>query len=419
MKAEIISVGTELLLGSTVNTDATDVARLLSEFGISVYWHTVVGDNPSRVREAVLRAKERSDMIITTGGLGPTCDDLTKESVAAAFSLKMVLNVEEEQRLRQRFEVRGKHMDENNLQQAWLPEGAVVLKNDWGTAPACYFNAEDTLVIMLPGPPHELRAILEHRVRPLLAEISGQVLVSHNIKFAGIGESEMEFLLRDYMNSLTNPSLAPYAKEDECYVRVTAMANSVEEAETMMKPVINKVMDTLPDYVYGIDHSCLAERVVELLIENNKTLAVAESLTGGDISKRLTDIAGASKALKGSLVVYTNEAKMKLLGVNSTTLEKHTAVSEEVAREMAENVREILGTDIGLSATGLAGPDSDGLHEVGTVFLGISTKDETIVLNGNCFFRDRATIRKRSSQYALDMVRRHLCGLKIETGDVL
>ena len=237
MKAEIISVGTELLLGTTINTDAADVALLLSEYGINVYWQTVVGDNPGRVIEAVRRARERADIIITTGGLGPTCDDLTKNALAEAFGLKLELNEGERDWLLNLWqERRYSQFTENNMQQVMLPEGSTPLRNDWGTAPGCTFRAGDVLVIMLPGPPRECRPMLEYRVRPILAGLSDSVIASHNIHFFGIGESEMEYRLRDYMEELTNPTLAPYAKQGECLVRVTASAPTREKAEEMMAP---------------------------------------------------------------------------------------------------------------------------------------------------------------------------------------
>ena len=323
MKAEIISVGTELLLGSTVNTDAADVAVLLSEYGINVYWQTVVGDNPGRVAEAVRRARSRADLIITTGGLGPTCDDLTKSALAEGFGMELKLDRGEEEWLRGLWEKRGyREFTPNNLQQVYLPEGSTPLRNDWGTAPGCYFERGGERVIMLPGPPSELRPMLEHRVRPILAALSDGVIVSHNVHFFGIGESEMEYRLRDYMERLTNPTLAPYAKQGECLVRVTAKAPTREAAEEMMKPVIERVLAEFGDLAYAVDGANLAEFTVRRLLEEGVTLACAESCTGGELQKRVTDIPGASAALLGGVVVYTNEAKERLLGVPHELLEE-------------------------------------------------------------------------------------------------
>ena len=224
MNAELIAVGTELLLGDTINTDAAAVARLLSELGINVYWQTVVGDNRARLEQAVQLARTRADLIITTGGLGPTCDDLTKEVVAGAFGIPLELNKAEEDRLRGLYRERHAYMTENHLQQVMLPRGCTVLQNDWGTAPACAFEADGCLVIMLPGPPLECEPLLRYRVRPLLAARGDGIIVSHSVKIFGIGEGTMEYQLRDLMNEMRNPTLAPYAKEGECLVRVTAKA---------------------------------------------------------------------------------------------------------------------------------------------------------------------------------------------------
>lgn len=415
MKAEIISVGTELLLGSTINTDAADVAVLLSEYGIDVYWQTVVGDNPGRLMDAVRRARDRADLIITTGGLGPTCDDLTKSALAEAFGMKLELDRGEEAWLRDIWKKRGnRELTPNNLQQVWLPEGSTALRNDWGTAPGCYFERDGVRVIMLPGPPRELRPLLEHRVRPILAELSNAVIASHNIHFFGIGESEMEYRLRDYMQELNNPTLAPYAKTGECLVRVTAKAETLERAEEMMAPVIERVKGIFGDLVYAVDGLNLAEHTVKLLIEKGVTIAAAESCTGGELEKRITDIPGASATLKGGVVVYTNEAKHLLLGIPMETIERYGAVSFEVAAELAERVRRKLGADLGVGVTGLAGPDGDGVHEVGTVFLSLSDGKRTWVREKHLTNRDRATVRLQACQNVFDMVRRYLAGLPVE-----
>ena len=414
MKAEIISVGTELLLGTTVNTDASDVALLLSEYGINVYWQTVVGDNPGRVVEAVQRAKSRADIIITTGGLGPTCDDLTKNAIAEAFGLALEIDRGEEEWLRNLWRERNYtsiDITPNNLQQVMLPAGSRPLRNDWGTAPGCTFEAEGVLVIMLPGPPKEIRPMLEYRVRPILARLSDGVIASHTIHFFGIGESEMEYQLRDYMNSLTNPTLAPYAKQAECLVRVTAGAPTHEEAERMMAPVIERVLNMFGDLAYGMDTESLAEFTTRLMIEKGVTLATAESCTGGELAKAVTDIPGASAALKGGVVVYTNEAKTRLLGVPAGLIEEKGAVSREVAVELAKRVRELMRADYGVGITGLAGPDGDGVHEVGTVFISLADREGVWVREKHLSRRGRDNVRLYACQHAFDMLRRRIAGL--------
>ncbi len=414
MKAEIISVGTELLLGTTINTDAADVALLLSEYGINVYWQTVVGDNPGRVIEAVRRARERADIIITTGGLGPTCDDLTKNALAEAFGLKLELNEGERDWLLNLWhERRYSQFTENNMQQVMLPEGSTPLRNDWGTAPGCTFKAGDVLVIMLPGPPRECRPMLEYRVRPILAGLSDSVIASHNIHFFGIGESEMEYRLRDYMEELTNPTLAPYAKQGECLVRVTASAPTREKAEEMMAPVVERVLSMFGPLAYGMDCANLAEYTTKLMIERGVTVAAAESCTGGEFTKAITDIPGASSALLGGVVVYTNEAKHKLLGVPQELLDTKGAVSFEVAVELARRVREKLGSTFGVGITGLAGPDGDGVHEVGTVFISLADGENVWVREKHITQRERAQVRLYACQNAFDMIRRRLDGCDV------
>lgn len=410
-------MGTELLLGTTINTDAADVAVLLSEYGINVYWQTVVGDNPGRVAEAVRRARGRADLIITTGGLGPTCDDLTKSALAEGFGIPLELDRGEEAWLRGIWAERGySELTPNNLQQVWLPQGSTPLRNDWGTAPGCYFECEGVRVIMLPGPPGELRPMLEHRVRPILADLSDGVIVSHNIHFFGIGESEMEYRLRSYMQELTNPTLAPYAKPGECLVRVTAKAPTAAEAEEMMAPVIERVRREFGDLAYGMDGTDLAGHTVRLLIERGVTLACAESCTGGELQKRITDVPGASAALLGGMVVYTNMAKASLLGVPERLLEEKGAVSREVAVELARRVRERLGSDLGVGITGLAGPDGDGVHEVGTVFISLADGEHVWVREKHLTGRSRALVRLHSCQHAFDMLRRYLSGLSVTEG---
>lgn len=415
MNAEIISVGTELLLGETINTDAADVARVLSEYGINVFWQTVVGDNRPRLEHAVRVAKERSDIIITTGGLGPTCDDLTKEVVAAAFGKQLVLFPEEEARLRELYRQRNTYMTENHLQQVYLPEGCEVLVNDWGTAPGCAFEAEDTLVIMLPGPPLECGPMVEHRVRPLLAKRSDSLILSHSVRIFGIGEGTMEFRLRDLMNSMTNPTLAPYAKEGETLVRITAKAKTEAEAEAMIAPWIERVRQELGEFAYTVDAENIQSYATRRLIESGKTIAVAESCTGGLVGDLITNTPGASEVFLGGLIVYTDEMKKRLLGVDEDVLDEYGAVSREVAIQMAEKAREkVGGTDLALSLTGLAGPGDDGVHTVGTVFVALAAPEQTYVRR---LYKDkwgRERIKHAAANHAFDMLRRYLDGLPVE-----
>ena len=400
LSCEILAVGTELLLGQIANTDAQMLSQGLSELGISVFHHTVVGDNPQRLREAVELAKSRADIIITTGGLGPTADDLTKETIASAFGKKLELHGPSLKRLYDRWTF-GK-MTKNNERQAWLPEGCEVLVNDWGTAPGCAFEAEGVHVVMLPGPPRECTAMWKHRARPYLEKLTGGAIVSHYIRLYGIGESAMEDKIAYIMDNAINPSAAPYAKEGECLVRVTA------------KPLMEQICSELKDFVYGIDVESLEEVLVALLKEKNLTISTAESCTGGYISKRLTDIPGCSDVFMGGMVTYSNESKMKLLGVKEETLRAHGAVSEETAYEMAKNVAEIMGTDIGVGITGIAGPGG-GTEEkpVGLIYAGISYKGETKVYElPRRKNQSRERVRLLASSKVLDLVRRTVLGIE-------
>ncbi len=414
MKAELIAIGTEILLGTTINSNAAMISALLSEMGIDVYWESVVGDNMERVAEAVRRAAERADIIITTGGLGPTCDDITKEAVAAAFGVGLEENREEKEWLIELFRARGSELTENNYSQIMLPEGSKPIRNSRGTAPGCRFEKDGKIVLMLPGPPHELEAMLNESVRGILMNLSGGIIVSHKLNLFGISESLMESKLRDYMKGLNNPTLAPYAAKGECTLRVTAKAESAEEAEKMMEPVIDRVKKTFGNFIYGMDYDGLEQMVIEQLIEKKLTLACAESCTGGLLSKRLSDIPGASKAFLGSVISYTNEVKNKLLGIPNNLIEEKGAVSEEVAAFMAINVRELIGSSFGIGITGLAGPEGDGINPIGLVYIALSTRDSLYVRKVHVKARNRGAVRLYAGSHALDMIRRKIQGINVE-----
>ena len=411
---EIICVGTEILLGHITNTDARDVSEMLSRIGINVKYHTVVGDNPERLRACVEIAKSRADIIITTGGLGPTCDDLTKQILAESFGLKLVQNEDEVQFLHE-FIRNKRNFTPNNFQQAMLPESCTVFHNLWGTAPGCAFQAEGKTVIMMPGPPVECVPMFRTYGVPYLRSLSDEEIVSHSIRVFGIGESAVDDMFADEMNVMVNPTMAPYAKECDCLLQVTAKAGSEEEAEAMMAPVIAHVKQRLGDFVYGMDVECIEEAVYPLLKEKGLTFATAESCTGGEIAKRFTDIPGASSVFLGGAVVYTNEVKARLLGLDPKMIEEKGAVSREVALALAEQVRRLTGADIGIGVTGLAGPDGDGVHEVGTVFVSMAVEGKTFVRAlGLGPKRTRSYIRRMSGNHAYDMMRRWLTGLSVE-----
>ena len=413
---EILSVGTELLLGNIANTDAQILSKELSALGLNVYYHTVVGDNPGRAREAVAIAKKRADIIITTGGLGPTCDDLTKNVLAEAFGKQLVFDPESAERIRSYFTRTGRPMTENNLQQAMLPEGCTILTNDWGTAPGCAFFADGVHVIMLPGPPSECGPMFRFRAVPYLRALSEGVIASHTIKLFGIGESTMEAQLREQMNAMHNPTLAPYAKEGECELRVTAKAATDEEAQALLRPTVEQIKALFGSKVYGVDVSCMEEVVEALLKEKGLTIGTAESCTGGLMAKRLTDLPGASRIFRGGIVSYTNEVKAGVLGVPQALLDQYGAVSAPVAQAMAEGARRSLGCDIALSSTGVAGPDRDDRgNEVGTMFVAIATPEGSHVRPLHLGSRPvRERLRIQTALHAFDLARRYLSGLPYE-----
>lgn len=410
---EILSVGTELLLGHVTNTDAKDISEMLSAIGINVRYHTVVGDNPQRLEDCVNIARTRADIIITTGGLGPTCDDLTKQILAKAFGLELVRDQAEYDALYEYIKG-GKSFTENNFMQAMLPEGCTVFHNNWGTAPGCAFEKDGKTVIMIPGPPKECNFMFEACAIPYLRKLSDEQIVSHSVRIFGIGESGVDDIFRDEMNSMTNPTMAPYAKECDCLLQITAKAPSAAEAEEMIKPVMERVCARLGEYVYGIDIECVEERVIQLLRERSLRFAAAESCTGGELAKRFTDIPGASAAFLGGVVTYTNAAKTALLGIDPALIEEKGAVSREVAVEMAERVRRLTDADIGVGVTGLAGPEGDGVHPVGTVFVSMAVEGQTFVKELRLGERrTRSFIRRMAGNHVYDMMRRYLTGINV------
>lgn len=405
--AEILCVGTELLLGDIINTNAAFLSQKLAELGIGVYRHIAVGDNPERLKRALADALESADLVITSGGLGPTYDDLTKETVAEYFGREMFLDIHSLDRIEAYFKRTGRVMTDNNRKQAMMPEGAVIFDNDYGTAPSLALSDSEKCVIMLPGPPNELIPIFNERVMPYLLSRRERVIESRNIHIFGKGESAVEDILGDIMKNATNPTVAPYCRTGEVRLRVTASADTREGALALCDEMIEKIYATeVGEYIYGVDVETLERAVVDNLKEKGLTVAFAESCTGGLISKRITDISGASAVFMGSCVTYANEAKMKLLGVKSETLARFGAVSEETAREMARGVREALGVDIGVSVTGIAGPTGGSAEKpVGTVFLGISTEaGESVRTLSLSAMKSREYIRAVSASNAFDMI---------------
>ena len=414
--AELIAVGTELLLGNIANTNAQVLSQSLSALGVNVFWHTVVGDNPDRLKEALEIARRRADVIITTGGLGPTYDDLTKQTICEAFGKPLVLHPDILEDIRAFYES-AVHvpMPENNTQQAELPEDCAVFDNPVGTAPGCAFEAEGVHVLMLPGPPHEMETMLRRHVEPYLRKLSHEVIVSRDIMTFGMGESSVDELLHEKMAHMTNPTLATYAKPCEVRLRATAKAATEEEARAMLAPVERMVLDTLGDIVYGVDLMDLAACCHAQLIRRNMTLATAESCTGGLVAEKLTAIPGASAIYRGGVVSYWTSIKADVLGVPQELLDAYGPVSEPCARAMAEGVRKITGADLGVSVTGSAGPTADERGvPAGIVYIGLAAPGGTFCRSLDMGRRRRDRIQGLAANHAFDVVRRYLQGLPIE-----
>lgn len=406
--AEILCTGEELLLGDIVNTNAAFLSAELTGLGINVYHHSVVGDDASRLADCVSEGLSRSDIVVISGGLGPTKDDLTKETVGALFGREMRLHSESLEAIRAYFAKTGRIMSKNNEKQAMMPEGAIVFPNHYGTAPALALeNERGQSVIMLPGPPSELVPLFFEQVVPYLKRKSEAAIVSKNIHFFGIGESALAERLDGLLIDTPALSAATYCKEGEVRIRITARADSEAEAEGACEAYAQKIMQTdAGKFVYGVDVGTIENAVVKALHESGLTLSVAESCTGGLIAKRVTDISGCSDVFFGGCVTYTNDVKQRLIGVSAKTLEQYGAVSEQTAREMARGVRLATGSDIGVSATGIAGP-TGGTAEtpVGTVFIGISTRNgEEVRKLSLSPMRSREYIRLASATNAFDMV---------------
>ncbi len=407
--AEVLSVGTELLIGDIVNTDAAYVSRGLASLGIDQYHQSVVGDNAARLREAVELALSRSDLVILTGGLGPTYDDITKETAAEVMGRKLYLDEDSLARIKAFFVRRGKEMTDNNIKQAMMPEGAILFPNRNGTADGCAIDDPETnrMIVLLPGPPRELEPMFHDQIMPYLAAFTDHVLVSKNVNICGMGESAAEYLLRDRMKAAVNPTEAPYCLEGEVRIRVTASAPTLEEAERLCDNDIRELMTTpVAPYIYGVD-TTLKEAVVKILREQKLTLFTAESCTGGLIAKEITDVSGSSAVLKGGVVSYTNEIKEGLLGVSHETIARYTEVSEACAAEMAEGARALSGADFAVSSTGYA-EGGDGVPEgmAGVVFVALAhrggTTVERLTLTG-----DRCHVRLMATKHVLSLILNH------------
>ena len=406
MRAEIMAVGTELLLGDILNTNAQFLAQELANLGIEVYYQTVVGDNPQRLKDTIFHAFSRADLIITTGGLGPTEDDLTKETVAKYFGVDLVLDEKALGRIQKFFDRIGRKMTDNNIKQAMVPaENGIVLYNDNGSAPGIIIEKDGKTIVMLPGPPKETIPMFLNQVKPYLAEKQEYTFVSRILRVANVGESAMAAKVQDIMDAQTNPTIAPYAKDGEAILRITAKAKDEMEANAMIDPVAEKLKERLGDAVYAEGETDMQTVVAEMLIAKKLTIATAESCTGGLVASKLIEYPGISEVLLEGCVTYSNDAKMRRLGVKAETLEQFGAVSEETAREMAEGIAKTSGADIGIATTGIAGPGGGSQEKpVGTVCFGVTCKGTTRTDKQNFSpSLSRDEIRRLSSVHAMNM----------------
>lgn len=405
VKAEILSIGTEILLGNIVNTNAAYLSQELAALGILVYHQAVVGDNPGRLKEALDEGFSRADLVITTGGLGPTTDDLSKETAAAYFGRKMVRDAEALANIERILKNYGREITPNNYKQADLPEGAIPMYNNNGTAPGFILEGNGKILIMMPGPPSEMKPMFEESVKPYLQEHSNQMLVSKTLHLCGVGESAVEYRLKDRMDELTNPTLAPYAKTGMVDLRITAKASDEAQAQEMIAPIEAEIREMFGNYVFGADEDTLEGVLIEMIAERGWSVTAAESCTGGLLAGRLVDYPGASRVLNRSFVTYANEAKEELLGVRHETLEVYGAVSAECAAEMAQGAAKMAGAQVAVAITGIAGPTGsvpahNGQPEkpVGLVYIGyyvngkVSVEEHRFSKNrrGN---RDNAVVR--------------------------
>lgn len=408
MRAEILAVGTEILLGNIVNTNAQYIANRLAELGIEVYHQSVVGDNAERLMQAYDLAFKRADLVITTGGLGPTKDDLTKEVAFEYFGKKAVLYEELLKEIEDYFKKINMPMSENNKKQAFFPEDAIIMKNKNGTAPGCIIEEGNKILAVLPGPPREMKLMFEESLVPYLKKFQDSVLVSKTLRVIGLGESNVAEIIDDILENSKNPTVAPYAKEGQVTLRITAKAENEEEGKKLIISVEKEIRERLGISVYGEGDITLEEVVGKILVENNLTIATAESCTGGLLGGAIINYPGISKVFKEGFITYSNEAKIKRLNVSEKTLKNFGAVSSETAAEMAKGAALSSGSDIGISTTGIAGPGGGTKEKpVGLVYVGLYIKGEVktkeLHLVGN-----RQRIRNMTVMRALDWLRREL-----------
>lgn len=408
MKAELISIGTEILLGDIVNTNAQFLAKELAVLGIDVYHQSVIGDNEERILMAFKEAFDRCDIIITTGGLGPTQDDLTKELGAKYFNRQLILHEPSLEWIKKYLDINEEEVLEANKNQAYFPEGSIILPNEKGTAPGAIISENNKTLIILPGPPKEMKAMFSNHVTKYLSKLTKDIIKSKTLRIFGIGESLMAKKLDDIIKNSKNPTVAPYAKEYEVTLRITAKEKSEEKCDELIKNKVDEIKSLIGEYIYGEDETSLENVVAGLLCNKKLSISTAESCTGGMIAATLISYPGISEIFKEGVVTYSNESKIKRLGVKEETLSKFGAVSEETAREMVMGVAKSLNTDIAISSTGIAGPGGGTEDKpVGLVYIGIYIKGNVIIERLN-LRGDRESIRRKATLNALNLLRKEI-----------
>lgn len=413
MNAEILAVGTELLMGQIVNTNARYISERLNSIGINVYFHSVVGDNPKRLENSIKLALERSDLVVITGGLGPTKDDITKEKVAEVFGKKMVLHNESLEKIKDFFLKLGRNMTENNVKQAYFPEDSIIIENNKGTAPGCIIESNNKTVVILPGPPREMQPMFDESVMPYLQRNSDYKIVSKYLRIFGIGEAQLEEMIMDMVEKQEDVTIATYAKMGEVTVRLTCKSKLSEEGFNKICPFEEEIIKRLGSYVYSTENESLEIVAARMLLEKNLTIAVAESCTGGLICSKLVSVSGISKVFNRGIISYSNDSKIEDLGVNEDTIKKYGAVSSQTAIEMAEGVKNRAGSDIGVSVTGIAGPDGGTAEKpVGFMYIALSFNGNTVCKKLN-LSGDRDRIINMASLHVLDLIRRQIGGIEI------
>ncbi len=406
MIVELISVGTEILLGNIVNTNAAYLSEKCAGLGLSCYYQDVVGDNEERLFETIKTALSRADILLLSGGLGPTQDDLTKEVAAKAFGRKLYLHEESKASIQKFFEKRGLEITDNNWKQAMMPEECIVVDNPNGTAPGVIMEQDGKHVILMPGPPNEMIPMFEKSIMPYLSKLQSCVIFSQTVKVCGVGESKAETMVQDLIDEQSNPTIATYAKTGEVHLRVTARAEDEKAARKLVKPIIKELKGRFGNHVYTTDDEVTLEKaVVDLLLANKLTVSTVESCTGGLVAARLINVPGVSEVFKSGYITYSNKAKRRLLGIKKSTLLKHGAVSEEIAREMAKGAALVSKSDVTVSITGIAGPDGGSEEKpVGLVYIGCNVCGRTTVKE--CHFSgNRTKIRENTVSSALSLMR--------------